>query len=364
MSNYALMWKKRTNLQAYTFDDFVSSFPSISKSFFLAKIDGQLAPILFQKGKKTFFQTTSNHVVDDLPVIDEYEKLFNKLNLDQAIFVGELVAKQGDKILPFNQQQSIIKKSYLPANKNKIYHYLFDIYFVNNKEITSFSTSYNMIKSLETQIKKFNYIDIVPYSQGDMKEFRSFFNNVINISGVEGAVIRTDGKNYKIKIPESFDVVILGAGNTKMKLWPRRQISYLIVGFVDKNNILRLSSKIGTGFTSSLREELYQYVMKNKVLETEDGDAFVPPEKVIEVNCRGYFFKEMPTCEYKNGQYYFKGKKLSATLRQPSFIRFREDKTVNDYDVRISQVHDFPLNESQIRNISDRIIGYWRENSD
>lgn len=362
MINYATQWKKNIKLRAFTFSNFVSAFPTIPPSYFLAKIDGQLSPLVYEEGRESIFQTTSDHIVKDLPVIEEYESLINRLGFKQTILVGELVAKRGDKILPFNIQQSMIKKSYLPGNKPNLYHYLFDVYYVNDKEIKSFSTSYKLLQGIKPLLRKYKHLDLAPMAYGGMKEFRKFFANEIEVPGVEGVVVRTDGKNYKVKIPETFDVVILGAGNIKMKLWPRKQISYLITGFVDKNKNIRLSSKVGTGFNAALRSKLYDYVMDNKILETDDGNIFIPPERVSEVQCNGYFFKEMPIYEYKNKQYIPKGKKLSITLRQPSFIRFRPDKTVNDYDVRLTQAYDFPLNEAQMQKISERIIGYWKEN--
>ena len=236
MINYATQWKKNIKLRAFTFDDFVAAFPNIPSSYFLAKIDGQLAPLVYEEGRESVFQTTSDHIVKELPVIEEYESLINRLGFKQAILVGELVAKKGNRILPFNIQQSMIKKSYLPGNKPNIYHYLFDVYYVNDKEIRSFSASYKLLQGIKPLVNKYKHIDLTPMAHGGMKEFRKFFTEVIKTPGVEGVVVRTDGKNYKIKIPETFDVVILGAGNVNMKLWPRKQISYLITGFVDKNN--------------------------------------------------------------------------------------------------------------------------------
>ncbi len=340
MKNYSLEWKKYVNFKEISYNDFLVKFHEIKDAYYLEKIDGMLGALIYIKDKDIFFQTTTGATIRDLPVLNEYKYFLDKnKSINEAIFLGELVAIKYNTILPFNQSQSVLKTSYIPENKLIIHHYWYDIWSVNGKRF-SYPDAIDFIRR-NIDERQLSYIHIPKTSYGTIDNFRFLYSKSVGKKpGVEGIVVRTSKRNYKVKPFSTFDLAVIGAGNTSMKTWSRNKISYLIVAFVDSNGYFRLSSKVGVGFTNQQRIDLFEYVQKNKVQEY-DGEIFIKPKLVAEVQWRRYLLSKMPSYRFKNGRYEYVGELLSSTMHMPSFLRMREDKKINDYDLRLEQIPDY-----------------------
>jgi len=338
MKNYALEWKKYVNFKDVSYSDFMSKFYNLKDAYYMEKIDGMLGALVYIRDKDIFFQTTTGaEIRDDLPVLKEYKFILDRISsIGKAVFLGEIVAVKHNTILPFNQSQSIIKTSYITENKMLIHHYLYDVWEVNGKRF-NFPEAIDFIKR-NIDERTLSYIHIPKTSYGLIKNFRYLYSQSVGKkSGIEGIVVRTKDKNYKVKPFSTFDLAVIGAGEVGLPAWNKNQISYLITAFVDKNGIFRTSSKVGTGFKEKERRELFDYVQKNKVRES-NGKFFIKPELVVEVQWRRYSIIETPAYKFKNGQYEYIGNLKSASMHMPSFLRVRTDKKINYYDLRIEQV--------------------------
>ena len=336
MINYAAEWKRSVNFKQVEYNDFISKFIKVSDSYFLEKIDGMLGAYTYVDGFGSF--TTVNDIkITNLPLLDEYKLILQrKASLNHAVLIGELVAIKNNTILPFNDIMSVVKTSYHESNKPLVHHYIYDAFTIDGKRITSYKDAMKFIlENFQGAVR----IHIPKYVHGDIEDFKKLYAKAVTKQGVEGVVARLhDGKkNYKIKSTTSWDLAVIGMGDKTMKAWGRNQAPYLITAFVGDDGTFRRSSDVGTGFTISEREEFFRYIMSNKVQEI-GGEVFVPPVKVIEV--RAFRWREKMTQSYlwTGKQYKLVGKKDSISLDMPSFLRVREDKKVNDYDVRLTQI--------------------------
>ena len=338
MKNYAAEWKKDTKLRQISYNDFVSL--DIVTAVLSQKVDGMLGALVYKENEYSFLQTTSGGSITDIPVITEYEIMFKKLGIKSAILLGELVARKGGRILPFNLTQSIVKKHYLPENKDLIFHYPVDVNSINNKLY-----AYNQaLAFLFKHIGKVGlpHIKMPKTIMGGLTEFRDLYNEIKDDPGFDGVVARgVGGKNYKIKFVDTADVVIIGAGNENMKSWPRGHVSYLLTSFIDKSGIYRSSSKIGTGFDHSIRKSLFNYIKKNTLYKNEKGDFFVKPKLIVELKYFRYRITNTPSYRFIKGRYDQVGNDLSITFSHPSFERIRTDKRANKDDVRLEQIPEF-----------------------
>jgi hypothetical protein len=50
---------------------------------------------------------------------------------------------------------------------------------------------------------------------------------------------------------------------------------------------------------------------------------------------------EVPGYSYSRGRYYFEGMFPCVIMREPRFVRVRDDKTVNPNDLRLTQIPDW-----------------------
>lgn len=336
MQNYANKWKKDSKFRQITYSDFVSIPDDVG--IYMAKVDGMLGGLIFDKDN-FFFQTTTGKEHVDLPALTEYSVLFKKYGITQAIVMGELVAQRGGTILPFNETQSIVKKSYIPANKDLIYHYPVDIVSLNNKNFT-FSKAMSFLSRVIGKIG-LPHIKLPKYEIGKLEVFRKLYKEILGKPGYDGVMARNyNGKNYKIKFVETADVVIMGAGHEDMIAWNKGEVSYLLTAFIDKDGLFRSSSKIGTGFSKPQRIKLFKYVNDNYVYK-ENGDYFLKPHMVVETKYFRYRITPTPTYKFENGIYKHVGNNTSITFSHSSFERIRVDKKATKYDTRLEQIPEF-----------------------
>lgn len=339
MVNYAKEWKQKINLQQISYNDFVSF--DIENTIFSAKVDGMLGAFVYHQGDRSFFQTTTNKQIFDLPVIDEYEIMLNKINVKSAVIIGELVAQAKGAIFPFNETQSIVKTSYKLENKDLVHHYPVDIISVDNQKYSYNQALSFLFKHIGTV--GLPHIHLPETRKGDLDTFRRMFSVYEHKSGYDGIVARdVKGKNYKIKFTSTVDVAIIGAGHKEMPAWKKNQISYLLTAFMDKDGIFRTSSKIGTGFKTPIRKMFYDYIMKNKLYE-KNGEIFVQPQKVVELKFFRFMITNTPAYRFTGKKYVIVGKRKSITFSHPSLVRIRSDKVVDKQDVRLEQIPEFFL---------------------
>jgi ATP-dependent DNA ligase len=336
MINFALKWKEECNFKQISYNDFVT-IPD-DNAIFMAKVDGMLGALIFDKDN-FFFQTTTGKSINDIPALYEYSVLFKKYGITQAIIPGELVAQRGGTILPFNDTQSIVKKFYVPANKDLIYHYPVDIVSLNNSDLP-FLKSLGFLSKIigKTGLP---HIKLPKYEFGKLESFRNLYKEILGKPGYDGVVARNYiGKNYKIKFVGTVDLVVIGAGHENMLAWKKGEVSYLLTSFIDKDGLFRSSSKIGTGFKKFQRIKFFKFV-KDNFLYVQDSEYFLKPQLVVEMKYFRYRITDTPTYVFEKDNYKQVGNSRSVTFSHPSFERIRSDKKATKYDTRLEQIPEF-----------------------
>lgn len=341
MTNYSIDWKKYVSFKEMKYDDFISLIAQrITDAECLQKVDGALGAMIYERGSKCKFQTTGNQFLENLPVLEEYQNILDNIkSINSVVLMGEMVAKRSGSILPFNQTISIVKTPTKGNNATLIHHYLYDLFYINGHKITDYKTA---LKFIDDNFNiKTKFIHIPSHVKWQIDRFSKLYHNTIMTPGFDGVVVRQfHGRNYKIKPFQTFDLAVIGAGNEFMPAWAKKQISYLIVAFIDKDGNFRLSSKVGTGYDFKTRSMFYDYIMKEKILE-KNGEFFVQPRMIIEVEFLRYDVRDMPCYKFDGKTFHLIGKKASGTMINPRFSKIREDKKMNEYDVRLGQIPEF-----------------------
>ncbi|MFW6002459.1 MAG: RNA ligase family protein [archaeon] len=335
---YPKLWKETLKLKSISYNEFLTKYPKV-QTWFQEKIDGEVNALIYHKDHDIYLQSTTGKEKRDLPVVYQCKEILDNLNVKHVILIGELVAIKNNEILPFNQSESIVKRHYLPSNKDLIHLFLIDVFKYGNKSL-DFQSSVNFFKNNF----KGTHIHIPKTKYGGIRTFRTLFNETINTPGKEGVVIRDlKGQNFKIRYTSTVDVAIIGAGRKGMIAWERGEISYLITAFVDKYGNYRRSSNIGTGFTTNLRIELFNYIKRNYLYE-ENGEFFLSPKKsfVVELKYGRFRITDVPIYTFHKKKYQLKSEEKGITFSFPTFVRFRNDKDPKDiFDTRLEQIPDF-----------------------
>lgn len=324
------VWMKDINLRSISLDEFPRKLEK--NYFFLEKIDGELNCFIYNKNSESYFLTRSDMMRTDLLVLDEYKNILDNTNIQNITILGEGTAIKNNRILPFNNIQSILKTAYRNQEYNKMYnHHPYDILSINGKRHTG--NWYSKMTLIESLFKRSFRIHPVRYIKGDIDRAWFLFTDD---PGVEGLIAR-DHKNYKIKKSFTFDLVVVAVGNTTMSSWNRNQISYLKVAFMNKSGEFSLATNIGTGFTTRTREDLFDFAQMNKI-EEKNNEIWIKPKLIVETRWLRLRKINMPTFKYTLSGYEYIGERPGYSLIQTSMKGIRSDKKVSIHDIGFRQI--------------------------
>ncbi|MCS7073855.1 MAG: hypothetical protein NZ108_05255, partial [Bacteroidia bacterium] len=187
------------------------------------------------------------------------------------------------------------------------------------------------------------------------KDIESIFREIVVENGFEGLVVRSvDSAIYKIKPRHTLDAVVIGycEGEDDRS----DMVKDLLLALMKEDDTFLLIGKTGSGFSDQLRRELLvelqTQIVDSEYIETSDSHTafhLVKPTKVIELS-----FLDL-IAENSTGQpvlranlkydsekgYLMLGKVPSVGILSPIFERFREDKKVNSFDLRLQQITEF-----------------------
>src|SRR5574340_68150 len=106
MTNPIEIWLKELNLYSVEYKDF--PIQKQDEYIFFEKIHGTLDCIIYKRNKDCYFLTKNNVEKRNLLVLQEYKKILDKFKtFNEIIIMGESTGFKDNKILPFNQTQSI-----------------------------------------------------------------------------------------------------------------------------------------------------------------------------------------------------------------------------------------------------------------
>ena len=208
---------------------------------------------------------------------------------------------------------------------------------------------------LERFFKKTEFIDFGKYAiTDDLLEMESRFIDSIK-RGNEGVMIKDYSgiyqagsrgwlwikfkKEYKKELADTFDLAIIGAlyGAGKRA---NTYGSLLLASYNPKDNKYYSFTKVGSGFTDEILEQLpkmldkYKLTGKYKFVETEmKADVWFEPKIVMEVMGAEITVSPVHTVAKD------KIKKGGLALRFPIFIRWRDDKSPEN-TTTIQEIYD------------------------
>ncbi len=325
------------------------------------KYDGHFYLLVIENGK-SFLINKKGRTETEL----EVNKVANKIFKDKKhlVIAGELYLKGDKRTHAYDLTKALTSKS------KDIQFAAFNLVEEDNK-LAPNKNPIDAYNDLKKYFGKTEYLHVVDGKiVKEIADIKNFYDNTVTENGLEGIVVKgKNGSSFKVKPKFTFDAAIIGIAEGD-GLWEGMLRDFLLA-FMKEDGSFQVFAHLSHGFSEEQRKKLLveyrkKVVPSNFIEVAGNKVAFqmVKPDTVIEFTCldvinedtRGSIKKINLEYDEKNG-YTFKEMGASVSTIIPNFSRFRDDKSVNIDDVRMSQILKFveleneesiPLEKSQL----------------
>ena len=324
----------------------------ITGSQFVAtkKIDGSLYGLFFEEGAVLGVSTTGR-IIKDLPCLKEAADLLKARGIGSAVIEAELYA-----VLEDGKRERVGDVSKAMADKSlwdRLFLAPFDIVMLDGGDYRK-DNYIETIKELGS-IFDGKLVRAVEYREASSKdEVASIYREWVEEGGAEGIVLHSELPFvYKIKPHHTIDAVIVGF--TCGEGDDSDGVRDIAVALMNEKGQLQIIGVTGNGFTNEQRRQLLKdlepMVCQSEYIITDSRNVafqMVKPSIIIEVSV-GDFISEAsdgtpkmnPLLTFSESDGYLsEGNTPGVSILHMTFVRFRDDKSFNESDIRISQVTD------------------------
>jgi ATP-dependent DNA ligase len=320
------------------------------KRFFVSKkIDGHLQVVVFN-GDQIFMIGRRGIVRAELPCLEAAKKVLTDKKIDSMVAGAELYAQRpGERSRVYDVRAALSDEK----TTEQLGLAFFDMIEIGGQSLktANYETVYGKLSEIFPKTGKAHLIETrIARSKADIKRFSQKW---IEEEGEEGLVVRGDMPFvYKIKPKHTFDAAIVGyvEGINDYK----GKVKTMLFAFMRESGIYQVAGKVGNNLTLEERKQFFEILSQkhteSSFIETDnDGVAFhmVYPEIVIEVGCNDIMIENTygkpllnPLIRFEDNRYSLYNRVAGVRFISPMVERIREDKTVNQEDIRFSQLTD------------------------
>jgi bifunctional non-homologous end joining protein LigD len=280
---------------------------------FEIKWDGYRAIAEVSPTSIALYSRNGNSFLNSYPIVVEALKKIK----GSAVLDGEIVVLNEEGFPDFQKIQDYENHGHM-----RLCYYVFDLLSLDNKSLTSLP----LIKRKEMLKKLIKKNEVIRYSDHVVGSGKDFFDVSIH-KNLEGIMAKKADSEYypgkrtnewlKIKNNKTADVII--AGYT-LPGGSRNHFGSLVLGIKDGNK-LKHAGNAGTGYNEKKLKEIF-HMLQPLVRETSPFTEFVRIPGVTWVQPR-------LICEVRFTEWTKDGK-----LRHPVYLRLRDDKKVNEINMK------------------------------
>ena len=311
------------------------------------KYDGELTAAVLD-GDKLITYNRHGRLRWDYPALTEYAEILLAQGHRSAIFFCELYAvSPKGRPLPLNETASILKKPVRVVDgvevdrSDQMRLAMFDVYELDGERIygrAPYPDRFLLVNEVFKGGHRVHPVAGRDFKTGDKVLDQLWKKHVLD-ENYEGLVIRANGA-VKIKPKFSIDLAVVGIYEGKGR--HEGALGGFIGAFLDREGRFLYAARPGTGLTDEERmdfwDQLYPQVVQEGKFFGRKNTLLVVPELVIEVIGTSFIERDVEAMVWNGEGYEDAGLAPGWTIQLPRFIRVREDKTVNEDDLRLEQV--------------------------
>jgi len=330
------------------------------------KIDGEFNVLVYQDGE-AILVNPGGTVRAGLPEVDRVAWHLRAGGVRHARVAGELFWERPDG--GRERVHDVVRIARNPQSEAELLDLrfaAFDLLHLDGPRFESPVQAYASLQTLHLNTPPF-------YEAKSLDEIQWQFDHWTK-AGHEGIVIRSDAAGtFKVKPRHAIDAVVIGF--TEDADQPGRMHD-LLVALMRPDSCYQVLGRVGGGFTDQDRRDwacdLKDAIVGSDHVETNDGVAYqmVRPKHVIEISCLDVIaqstrgqpivaaclqWQTAPDTEGITDCWHRVCKLPLATMISPQFVRRRDDKGVNVFDLRLSHVTDLvdvPLADRDARQVT------------
>ena len=341
----AIHYKRKVagSFMAITQED-ISSKISGDQVYITTKIDGEFNLLHFD-GKQSMLVNGSGKIKDDLPLLMSATKSLKDQKIKSLSVACELhLSTQDHRSRVFEVMSAISKK------KDSLTVSPFDIVALDGEDYAE-NDYQNTIEKLTELFKNNDEINPVYFQSASSSGVKEIYEEIVANKGAEGLVVRFPDMPivYKIKPLYTIDASVIGFTEGDEK-----KVREILIALQNEDDSFVQFGRTGNGLSEDEKADLYKSLSKD-IIESSYIEAdgrrvafqMVKPIMVVEIsvnellteNTKGIIKNHLLNYDEKNG-YSFSASIDGVSLIHPVFKRIRDDKQVNNHDVRFSQVTD------------------------
>lgn len=335
---------------------FIAIYPALidkrlgdSRYYVTRKYDGEFATIVFD-GDMAVTINRSGRVRIGIPCITEATEILKKAGVKQAIIPAEIYVDDTDKRTRTHDLIHALSKK---GDVSILHLAAFDILELNNQpykpenyiethgQLAEWFATGQLIKTVEMEVTTSN------------EQVKDIYHRWVDEGTAEGVVVRSDLPFvFKIKPRHYLDAVVIGftEGTGDQKGRART----FLVAMMPEEGKYQVVGHVGGGMQEELKQSILthfeQRIVPTEYIETDSNHVafrMVEPDTIMEFSIRDVIYEtangavENTVLKLENGYWKVNSVVTGLSFVAPVFERFREDKSANFSDTRITQIEDF-----------------------
>lgn len=349
-SSKALTYKKNFLKQ------FIAIYPQMidkrlgdSRYYVTRKYDGEFATIVYENGEAVTINR-SGRVRIGLPCVEEVVRLLKKAGVKQTIVPAEIYVDDTDKRTRTHDLLHALSKK---GDVSILHLAAFDIlelndrpykpenYIQTHKQLSEWFAGGERVKAVEMEVTD---------SSAGVKEI---YHKWVDEGTAEGLVVRSDLPFvFKVKPRHFLDAVVIGY--TEGTGDQKGEARTFLVAMMPEEGKYQVVGHVGGGMKDDLKVSILKHfaarVVESDYIDTDSNYVafrMVEPDTVMEFSIRDVIYETANGAVLNTVLYYEGGRwKVDNTVTGISFVapvfeKFRDDKSANAVDIRLSQIEDF-----------------------
>lgn len=324
--------------------DDIETKVSGKKIYVSTKIDGEFN-LLWYDGNKSVIVNGNGKVKSDIPVLKGVTDILSQKGISSLLAAVELHLEESEK-----RSRVFEVKSAIANNADGLTLSIFDLLEVGGEKYLN--EDYKALLDKADELFDGSRINTVPISEASSpSEVLELFEQIVSSGGAEGLVIRSADHPiiYKAKPLCTLDAAIIGFTEGE-----QGKIREILLGMMHEDGTYSQIGRTGNGLSEEQKTALYESLSKNiinspYIVADKRKVAFymVKPEVVAEVsanellteNSKGKISNPLLSFDNDTG-WSFITNTSGVSLLHPVYKRIRDDKLVNEHDIRFSQITD------------------------